>query len=357
MFQPRDEFNSWRFVAMSRDLLRRSRSPSEDAVRSKTANYIRFSSRLHSLAILFNFFWILLAIFLLDRFIVFTSQIFLLTLMLRKFAICAIFFIIPFYTFWIYSLILYRIRTIRTPEERSPVKGSRADRNIPTDDCFLLGSIHREVTRPIDAVLGTWGVLQLIGHPVELSGTTTNTHDIFRTFSLEMIKSTGSLSPLLIAAMHGCSGQPSWVADWSAAKRGDWKSYVAYFLSSRGVRWLMGDLMTPFTIDNDRGILHIFTRGSYSTLHIARLQSFLRVSTIYNEQEKEAHLHNIKCLVACLHGSFDNSLYEILPLSTILFMRFCLETFRKEWPDWIMRNGVVFLIPSHNNHLAIFCPT
>jgi hypothetical protein len=154
----------------------------------------------------------------------------------------------------------------------------------------------------------------LIGNLTQIPNTTHNTHDVFRIFSHQMIELTGSLSPLLMAGMHNCSNQPSWVADWSAAKRSDWQSYIEYRLSSKCARRSKSNLRvrTPFTFDNEKGILHIFTMGLHPPLPIVRAHKLITVSTVYNEQEREVHLYNLKYLVALTSRALDDSFYDDL---------------------------------------------
>lgn len=318
-WEPRNKLNSWQCVAMSRSLRHglQGSNPSQDTVHSEMEAYIEFSSKVHNKVASFAS-PIYFALTLLVGGIV---QWFIhepLSVQQDTKRVCIVAFRIVLYGIHYFFLSLtsplYHILPRNKLRGRVQEKIYRVDREIPEEDCFLIGSIHRQATKPIDTVLGMWSILEFIGNVTQIPNTTINTHDVFRIFSHQVIELTGSLSPLLMAGMHNCSNQPSWVADWSAAKRSDWQSYIEYRLSSKCARWLKSNLCvrTPFTFDNEKGILHIFTMGLHPPLPIVRAHKLITVSTVYNEQEREVHLYNLECLIALTSRALDDSFYDDL---------------------------------------------
>lgn len=84
---------------------------------------------------------------------------------------------------------------------------------------IVVGLYSRTATEPKDMAFGMWAVLER-GGAVNLPAPiySHDTGDVYRIFAVHLAHITQSLELLLLAAIRGVSGQPSWVPDWSAHK-------------------------------------------------------------------------------------------------------------------------------------------
>jgi hypothetical protein len=102
---------------------------------------------------------------------------------------------------------------------RSHLRNTTTSEGLFMIEDIVVGLYSRTATEPKDMAFGVWAVLER-GGAVNLPAPiySHDTGDVHRIFTIHLAHITQSLELLLLAAIRGVSGQPSWVPDWSAHK-------------------------------------------------------------------------------------------------------------------------------------------
>lgn len=128
---------------------------------------------------------------------------------------------------WIYIVLWWALSLLRCydfcldscqcPEHQWKHRGS-------AEDDLTISLYTRRATNPKDMAFGLWAVLQQhVGSRTSTPRYTESLARIYSSFSVELLKATGSLYFLVLAAAQKSQGRtPSWVPDWSANNKHDW---------------------------------------------------------------------------------------------------------------------------------------
>lgn len=174
-----------------------------------------------------------------------------------------------------------------------------------TEEALLTGLYSRQAKEPKDMAYGLWAVLKRSGTKgLPEPDYSIDTGDIYKTFTTHVMRMTQSMDPLLLAALKGIEGQPSWVPDWTAravlgcrlpprqcGKLGMKAVFPSY---SDGEIALGNRPQVHFGFSNNETVLNVW--GSEIS-HITLTACFQKTSQDYLNREKTAHLHNLRLIL------------------------------------------------------------
>lgn len=170
---------------------------------------------------------------------------------------------------------------------------------------LLTGLCSRTAREPKDMAYGMWAVLERGGiGSLPKPDYSANTGDVFKTFTIHIMQMTQSVEPLLLAALKGLPGQPSWVPDWTAhhilrhkkprRRRGKLVASLIFPTYSNLERKLEEKVRGRFTLTEDGTVLKI--QGS-EIGHITLVARFADTHMDYLDAEKNAHLQNLHLIL------------------------------------------------------------
>lgn len=171
---------------------------------------------------------------------------------------------------------------------------------------FLVGLYSRTATNLKDMAFGMWAILER-GGAVNLPAPnySLDTGDIYRIFAVQIAQITQSLDLLLLAAVRGVPGQPSWVPDWSAYKKHEWGENVEQLQPTNEhgeniiYRKKSGLGVRPtayFEVDDTQTILTVRARP---VCDIGMCFRFQCTNDDFSESERGIHIENLRLMLIC----------------------------------------------------------
>jgi hypothetical protein len=173
---------------------------------------------------------------------------------------------------------------------------------------LLIGLYSRTATDPKDMAFGMWAILEQEG-TVNLPDPdySHNVAEIYRALTIHLAHITQSLDLLLLAAVRGVPGQPSWVPDWSAHGQHEWGDNIlqlpatnscGYYIqnhSATDAYVKVAAKLTPKFQINETGTI-LTVQG----LHICDISLCFRfqwTNGYFQESERENHLENLRLML------------------------------------------------------------
>jgi hypothetical protein len=173
---------------------------------------------------------------------------------------------------------------------------------VLTGDELPLELYSRTAKEERDMAYGMWAILQRQGATgLPRPDYSSSTAEIYRIFTLNLITTTQSLTPLLLAAVKNVTG-PSWVPDWNTHESHEWGANVEEILKTNefGVNRLQLPISTSSRkLSPIRGWFRFNENGTsieVQGLHIGEVTlcfRFKRTREEYQEPEHGHHLDNL----------------------------------------------------------------
>lgn len=174
-----------------------------------------------------------------------------------------------------------------------------------TEEALLTGLYSRKAKEPKDMAYGMWAVLKQGGTKgLPEPDYSLSTGDVFKTFTVHIMQMTQSIEPLLLSALKGMAGQPSWVPDWTARavlvrktppQQSGKLSTSAFFPSYSAQEVAMRKrTRRQFRFSKDMTVLEVW---GTEICHITLTARFKKTRREYFDGEKNAHLHNLHLIL------------------------------------------------------------
>jgi hypothetical protein len=169
----------------------------------------------------------------------------------------------------------------------------------PTTNSPIDALYSRIATNPKDMAFGMWAVLE---KQSSVKFTAPNyacdTGEIYRSFMIHVMRVTRSFDSLIYAAACPYPGQPSWVPDWSAHNRNNWKHLnrrraAEDDYGNDQCLSLVYDAWPGFTADPTTLIL---TVPAYKIATLSACTTIRAISRHFKAEERDIHIENLRWL-------------------------------------------------------------
>ena len=162
--------------------------------------------------------------------------------------------------------------------------------DIPETVRLVDGLCSRQGSIAHDKAFAVRAVIQRISPTANFSTPNYSTPigSVYKELCVQLLNATDSIRMLIPAAIHGCQGQPSWVADWSG-------EFPSFWLNPN-----LSGLRVPNATPGSRPFWSLSARNGdilrvrgHQLCTIANLYRFRPTSDAYQDNERDMHLENI----------------------------------------------------------------